>query len=175
MKRRLADDLNHISKFSGYFTWDIEARDFLIDWHSKGMKPAPQDPRLQHYSTRRLVHVSKLALIISASKREDMEIILEDIEEAKRLLLEAEVSMPRAIDPIGSNPLRDAMVMVRKYIILRYNKTNKPVMEHELRNLLISEVHPMHVPTLLQEIANARWVTAIGDAPVRKFTPNTEE
>lgn len=62
------------------------------------------DPRFAYYQERRQDHLIKLAMALAAS-RGDITIVLEDYEEAHRILRATERGMPDALGEFGMNPL----------------------------------------------------------------------
>lgn len=169
----LADDLKIIHKLSGRYTWAKAAQKEMVDWFRSGMKPRPIDPRLEHYNTRRHIHLMKLCMLTSAAKRDDMEITMEDLEEARGDLIEVEAQIPKAIAGIGANPIRDQMVMVRRFVTQEYYRTKEPIREYRVRDLLMSELDPYRVPTMLNEMVIGHWLDAQGTEPTRTFTPGS--
>jgi hypothetical protein len=167
----LARDLSDISSLRGRFTWEKEAGQEFSSWVNDGMKPAPTDARLEHYCERRIVHVAKLCLVTSASRRDDQEITLSDFHKARDTLLEAEEAMPRAIDLVGSNPLRPQMLMAQKFVQAQHAKSKNGVLEHRVRNILINEVDPMRMRSLMEEMVKSHWIIAIGEEPNRRLYP----
>lgn len=98
----------------------------LFDRIYRGFTDLP-DARFHHYSTRRLTHLFKLCLVISASKLR-MEILEEDILEANTILHWAECRMPKALGEYGKSKLsaQTAVVMDALY------KTIKPLNVQDL-------------------------------------------
>lgn len=172
-EKALVSDLKEINKLKGRFTWAEDSRKEMADWFSRGMPPIPGDPRMQHYCTRRHVHACKLCMIISAARRDDMEITMGDLEAARDMLLEAEAAMPKAIQGIGANPIRDQMVMVQNFVRAEFTRTHKGVEEYKVRDLLMNELDPYRVPAMLNELVIGRWLIASGQEPNRLFLPGS--
>jgi len=83
-------------KVRGRFDWEPAAKVALRDWHLAGMPPIPQHSRLQYYNQRRILHTLKLCMIASFSRAIDLTVRLEDFNQARTWLLEAETTMPNA-------------------------------------------------------------------------------
>lgn len=99
---RLVQDLSEVARLCGEFKFaDQEAYEAARGWVQGGMEPMPLDPNMREYCERRLSHLMKVAMVVSASKRNDRLITLEDWEEAKSLLLDVEQDMPRALERFG--------------------------------------------------------------------------
>lgn len=171
----LEKDLRAISKLRGRMLWDKAAGEAFQKWFSEGMPPRPEDARLLHYCERRKIHIGKLAMIFSASRDDSMCISMEDFENAKELMLATEQRMLQAIETMGASPLRDAMLLTRKFVQGRFAQTGSAVMENQIRALLVSEVDPMKIGPLLQEMANAGMLEIVGgDSPFRRFVPGAK-
>jgi hypothetical protein len=169
----LVHDFEQIGQAQGEFIWSKEARAFFEDWYSRGLTPYPMDSRLEDYCSRRVLHVAKLAMIVCASERDEMIITLDDIKAAKKILLDVESRMHKAIEDIGSNPILQATQKTVKFISRQYELRRTPVPEYEIRQILIKEVPTHLVAQVLDGIANAKMVSSIGDPPNRKFAPWT--
>jgi hypothetical protein len=90
----LAKGLSTRGKLVGQFRITEGAKEVMRLWQSAGMKPVPEHERLEHYRSRRAMHVLKLAMVAAASARGELEILDEDMERAKSWLLAAEHVMP---------------------------------------------------------------------------------
>jgi len=77
----------------GAMPFSPEAETQIELWYGTGMEPVPTHSRLEHYISRRVIHVLKLSLISAVSAgRQTIEMI--DFERARHWLLEAERIMP---------------------------------------------------------------------------------
>jgi hypothetical protein len=163
LREALINDLRAITGLQGSYAWAEDARDYLVEWYEGGMAPKPMDPRLEHYCTRRLAHVVKLCQIIAASKGEDMVISIDDLVVAKEVLIEAETWMPKVIEVLGENPLKQQMELAIRVVNLWWTKHHEPIPEYKLRQALYREVHPQWLGQVIQGIALAREVESLGD------------
>ena len=170
-KEHLQADLRSIAELRGRFIWDKTAADAFENWLADDLPPKPKDLRLAHYNERRLVHIGKLCMILSASRSLDMEITVADFERAQELLLQAESQMIYAIESMGANPYRDAMVHARQFIAGFVNRNKKGCPENRVRQVLINEVDPARTNNLLEEMTLAKWIRYEGEAPGRRFFP----
>lgn len=90
----LLSDLDRIASIRGEFEFTPEAQAIIEEWNDGGMVPVPTHPRLQHYCGRRMAHVLKLCMIMSASES-SLRVITDDHAlEAIDLLLRTEAVMP---------------------------------------------------------------------------------
>jgi hypothetical protein len=178
MQTELAKALEDIALMRGKFTWEEKAKAHMTSWHKDGLPPIPRDIRLQHYNHRRVIHAAKLAMICSAAKRDDQEILLEDLKDAKEMLLHAENHMTDALEPVGANPIRDQMVMARRFVEAEYRRTKKLVPEHKIRNILLNEIDPAKMRSVIAEMIYAGWIKQSElNLPegARHFKPGGEE
>lgn len=98
----LRDDLAAVAKMSGEFRWANKAiEEEARAWIKSGMPPAPTNVNMREYTERRLAHLIKLVMTISASKRDDHKITKEDWDDAIAFLLEIELDMPTALNKFG--------------------------------------------------------------------------
>ena len=105
LQKDLKYDLWRMLDVVGEYHFDEEAAEALVSWSKGGFPPVPKDPRFEHYNARRFVQIIKLCMIFALSKRDDTVILLEDFNDVKSILLEAERHMPKAIATLGQNPL----------------------------------------------------------------------
>lgn len=85
------------------------------------------DSRFKHYSTRRLTHLFKLAMILTASDMRK-EITEVDLLKANTMLHYTEVNMPRALGEFGKSKFSDVSNMILDVL----NHAKKPVTITEL-------------------------------------------
>lgn len=90
----LISDFRLMSKLYGQFIFTEEAKLAIMSWYESGAQPAPMHPKLVHYNARRAQNLLKLSMIISASRRDTMKIEIDDFEEARAYLEDAEEQMP---------------------------------------------------------------------------------
>lgn len=175
-KKDLTYDLDRMLELPGAeYQFDSDAAQALVNWSSGGFPPVPKDPRFEHYNSRRFVQIVKLCMIFALSKRDDPVILLEDFNEVKSIILEAERYMPKAIETLGANPLLAQQQAALKYVNMIHLKFNRHTEEHELIDQLSRDVAPHLIKDLIDGVSNAKWVTAIGTAPNRKFFPRGKE
>lgn len=94
VSQSMVENLKIVSELFGQFRWEPAAQAAIQAWVNEGCPPAPRHPKLEHYNTRRSMHVIKLAMISSAARRRDLVVTKADFERALGWLLEAEANMP---------------------------------------------------------------------------------
>lgn len=82
-----------LGEMKGPMSWSLPARAALHAFRLKADLDAPIHNRLEHYATRRWMHLAKLCMIAALSD-ERMEVELEDFNTALSWLLTAEAAMP---------------------------------------------------------------------------------
>lgn len=101
---KLQEDLVHISKLVGEYDLTDEAYVWGENWykgHHAGRNPALASGRYGGYLARKQTHLHKLAMILAASKRDELTIERDDLVEAEAILSGAEVSMIKVFESVG--------------------------------------------------------------------------
>lgn len=167
LEEALARDLKEVFDLRGEFVWTDEAFDHLEAWYNEGMLPIPQETLLQNYVVRRLPHLGKIAMAVSAAKRSDLMITLEDVVDAQQYMLDAETVMGTALEAVGQNPYNTAVRQAIKYV----EAATKPVPDYELIRQLTSHIHPSHMTAVLETLVSSRMVLVEMHAERRYFRP----
>ena len=101
----LVHDLEHIAtQLCGNYIIDESAREWGRDWYQKmwsGAGDKFDDERLDGYLARKQTHMHKLALIISASQRDELIITREDLILADTMLAATEKDLDKVFSRIG--------------------------------------------------------------------------
>lgn len=107
LQKLLLHDLQLISMFGGQFLLSDPAKKYYSDWYKSRLeKPNPTgDDRLNGYFERKPMHVLKLAMVTSASVKDELLLTEDDINVALALLGEIEEKMPKVFANVGKNPL----------------------------------------------------------------------
>lgn len=95
LRQELITQLRDLTRLRGHMVFDPEAKRLIEAWNSSGAAPVPTHSKLQHYSTRRILHVLKLTIIAAVSRHpESLLVEPDDFIRARDWLLEAEALMP---------------------------------------------------------------------------------
>lgn len=107
LRELLVEDLQAMSLLSGEYEIADDADEFYNTWYTSRIeKPNPTgDPRLNGYYERKPIHLLKIAMIIAASRRDELLITHSDMELALSLFEEVEERMPKVFANVGKNPL----------------------------------------------------------------------
>jgi len=103
----LIRDLTAISVMEGQFTLAADAKAFYTDWYTSRLEEPniTGDPRMAGYFERKPMHLLKLAMIVSASYKDETVISMSDLQMAMGLFDKIEVRMPKVFASVGKNPL----------------------------------------------------------------------
>jgi hypothetical protein len=109
IKQKLVDDLIEISKLVGEYHLSEEAFAWGDDWYKdhwlhRGDKF--NDERFGGYIARKQTHLHKVAMVLAASRHEDMTIDLEDLVAAEAVVTDLEEQMPLVFSRVTDS--RDA-------------------------------------------------------------------
>lgn len=140
---KLVEDLTHISKLIGPFTLTEEAFKWGEHWYSqpRGSQHLASG-RYSGYLARKQTHLHKLAMVLSAAKRDDLVITREELTEANDILSTTETSMIRVFENVGivdeAKHLAEIVAFVRAYSWitprdLYYNNCHNIMMEKDFK------------------------------------------
>ena len=107
MEANLTQDLAVIAALSGEFGMTQEAVEWGTEWYkrhfdSKG-NGLMDDSRFGGYVARKQTHIHKLAMILSASRSDDLVISAGDLEAAEKELTMLEQDLPKVFDRVGKS------------------------------------------------------------------------
>lgn len=106
-KAKLIQDLEHISTaLAGPFALTPCAIEWGERWyrhHYENPNPELDDERFGGYRARKQTHIHKLAMILTAAKRDDMIITSAELNQANDLVTELERDMPFVFSKIGQS------------------------------------------------------------------------
>ncbi len=134
LRNDLVADLKKISKMTGEFTLDQEAKEWGAEWYRETYENPPshlKGDKFQGYIARRQNHLHKVAMVISASERCDRKITKQHLEAANNMLFMAENNLKTIYDSIVTNDQVGAYKLVR-HAINTLGYTSKPALYREL-------------------------------------------
>ena len=97
----LVEDLTAISELSGEFGMTPDAVEWGMAWYERLFSKVSADPRLRDYVTRKQTHLHKLAMILSASRRDDLIITPQEMMDAEVALDKVEERMSEVFNQVG--------------------------------------------------------------------------
>lgn len=104
LRTSLIRDLEHISLLKGEYTIFPAAREWGRAWYEAFWRDAESrmdDQMLEGYAARKQTHLHKLAMVVSASQRDTLEITLHDIQFANAMLEDIEKDMHKVFARMG--------------------------------------------------------------------------
>jgi len=108
-EKLLIQDLEHISlMLAGEYGMTLEAIDWGKAWYEEHYRNRPKhldEAQFGGYIARKQTHIHKLAMILSAAKRDRLMITQEDLMDANRYITELEADMPLVFNLIGRTDL----------------------------------------------------------------------
>jgi hypothetical protein len=156
----MIEDMAEVAKLQGEFLFESDetyqkARDWI---KTRGNGTAPKDPKLQEYNNRRKVHVMKVAMVVSAAKRSTRVITEEDWNDAIEILIEAEETMPRALQHFGTSDTGKIAMEIAEIV------KNRGFMKvPEFTKILLERVRtPAECQTLYMAMNDAHLIQVIG-------------
>lgn len=104
IREKLIHDLEQISMMTGPFVLTPAARSWGAAWYESYWKDSVSrmdDQMILGYAARKQTHMHKVAMVLSASRSEDLIIQEEDLQLANNMLLDLELDMPKVFSRIG--------------------------------------------------------------------------
>lgn len=176
-KAHLLSDLRLIAAMVGKMTWDPAAAHAMSEWDLSGGEPKPEHPKLEHYCTRRSIHLLKLSMVAAAARASDLIITLEDWHRALGWLLEIEMVMPDLFRWAGVIGDRAVMDECYHFVYTTSLKENAPVLEHRVMRFL-SERLPSYAVLKVFDLMKADHsliASNIGSLPAVKPGSKTKQ
>ena len=106
IQRKLVQDLERISMLSGPFRLLPSAVEWGNKWYKAHYENRPaglDDDRFGGYIARKQTHLHKLAMVLSASQRDDLTLTVEDLAAAHVMITDLELDMPKVFARIGKS------------------------------------------------------------------------
>ena len=103
---KLTQDLEHIAaNITGEYILSEEAYEWGTDWYATHNVAPPEalknDERFATYLARKQTHIHKLAMILAASRKDELTIDIEDLQLAHTMVTNLEQDMPKVFAKIG--------------------------------------------------------------------------
>ena len=172
----LATDLAHISKLFGEARFLPEVQEAVSAWEANGGKPKPTHPRLEHYCARRVAHLLKLSMVVSAARNDSLVVELDDWETALSLLTTAEASLPsifRSMQRTGDERLIKELWYAVRASWEKHNKRGA-VGEEVIVRFLSERTSPQNVIRTLEIAVRANYFQRVHTAKGYAYTPLNE-
>lgn len=99
--KALVNDLDHISRIKGEFTWGEGTKDAYAEYYKKIYATQPPDYRVEGYYRRKKNHLLKVAMLLSLAESDSLILSPRDIHEAWELLEMVEKRMAKTFSSVG--------------------------------------------------------------------------
>lgn len=115
---KLLQDLEMISMLLGEYRLAPDAKVWGSEWYKKHyeryLKTDPNDEGMTSFLARKQTQLHKLAMVLAASKRDDLVITIKDMEIAETMLTAVEGELPEVFGRIAErDEVRDAVAVVQ--------------------------------------------------------------
>lgn len=130
IRHNLLHDLEMIHMMSGQFRVTEEYIQLWTQWYMNAEQNPPfRDARFAGYIERRPQHVKKVAMLISASERQDMIITKDHLQKAINLIERTEVKMPMVFRGYGSSATVSVMSNIMVFIEQERTTSRKEILK----------------------------------------------
>lgn len=158
LRKDLYTDLEKINQMSGEFSATDEFIERWKEWYPAQVRNPPfTDAKLAKYCTRRGLHILKLSMIVNASRTNSMEITLEDINRAIKILETIELKMHNVFSDMGISKEAEIVSNIMREIAL---KTEMPKSEL-VRNYLHDIPDTRKFESILQALEEAKYMKQV--------------
>ena len=149
LKEKLILDLEEISMLAGEFQATKDYIALRTEWYLSQTEETQviQDARFAAYYSRKTSTATKLSMILSASRSDEMKLREEDFVRAVEMLNEAEVQMPRALSGVGKSDYAEILPLVMEEIL----KHKEVTMSHLMRRFSHDTTH-FHLSKMVETL-----------------------
>lgn len=151
---RAYKNLARIARVNKYCPMEPEAMEAFKAWERGGRLPSVPGVGLSKaYSTRRNMHLGKLALIVAMSRHPERTVITrEDLEIAMAELFATEKEMHKAMALAGGNAYLPKERAVVQFVVEQYERSHKPVSEGDVRGMAARFFTPNMRTTVIDDL-----------------------
>ena len=130
LRKQLVSDLAVLSNVHGEFTATKECLELLGSFYIENdHNPKFSSRQLEHYNPRRVAHMQKLCMILSASRSSNLEITTVDFHRALSILETTEEVMPRVFEGVGRSDLAGMVATIQSFLMRRNQCTKGELLE----------------------------------------------
>lgn len=171
-RESLIQDLERISTLVGEYTLTTEAKTWGAKWYEQhyATKHTHLNPeQFGGYLARKQAHIHKLAMILTASKSDELLIHVDTLEMAAGLVDALEQDMPKVFGKIGLNPKTRALSDIVELVAANGSMTQQELYRRLSRQVTFQEFTP-----LLQSAAEAGFIRLSQQGASIIITPGAE-
>lgn len=155
---KIVADVVHLTTLYGRFRLTPEAEGEIARWHKAGMNPIPEHTKLEHYISRRVLHLLKLCMVSSAARSSDLLIELSDVSRARDWLLAAEQTMPDIFRAMVSRSDTQVIQELHFFLWQLYAKEQSPIHETRLVHFLSTRIPSDKINKILEIASRANII-----------------
>jgi len=144
-EKKLVNDLMQMRAMQGRFREGPGFRKLYYNFRLASEERQPKNQKMEGYEGRRPLHAVKLAMVMSASRNNELVITEEDLANAIELLEQTEVKMPRTFSGVGANPLAAAQEDMRRWLSTVKKAGLRQILERYQSELTIDEIRKVLV------------------------------
>ncbi len=149
----LIHDLEIISLMVGEFKLSPEARAWGTEWYSNHWKNPPKDltnDQFGGYLARKQTHIHKLAMVVAASRSNDLIITRDALETAETFVSALERDMPRVFARVGQTDVTKG-----SYDLLEILRKQRKIAQMDAYKLLFRNLSYRDFEVAVQSVINA--------------------
>lgn len=172
--KSLTGHLADITSLRGQFLFSEAASTAITQWHKGGHLPVPDHSKLEHYNSRRILHLLKLSMISAVSRSMELIITHEDVDRALDWLLSTERFMPDVFRQMVGRS--DTQVLQELHIFAHriWAKEHKPLHESRLIHFLSTQVPADKVQRILETADRANILNRVAGTATYLPRPRNE-
>ena len=155
-EKKLVEDLIYLSKMKGEMELTEEAKEWGRAWYEQHAKNCPEHlagDRFAGYRARKQGQVHKLAMVISASRSNELVVTKEDLAKADTILTALEPDLPKVFSWIKANSEGDAINKICAKI-----KISGSITKANLFRSLMMEVGYMDLKNAIEVLQSSRHI-----------------
>jgi hypothetical protein len=168
LKKQLLEDLHQVKSLSGRFK---VSKNFITLWTEFYMSmptEPPFDPRnFRHYWSRRPGHITKLSMIFSASRSNEMIIRSKDLKRAVAFIEETERDMSNVFAGVGRSNKSDIVNAIMRLIALR-----ETISYDELMTEFVRDVDQYEMERIIATLRSMKYISLTERAGKTHITHN---
>ncbi|HXJ94191.1 MAG TPA: hypothetical protein VMT20_15190 [Terriglobia bacterium] len=167
------EDLGQICRLKGEMRMEPNVRREIQNWIDAGMPPKINNPRLEEYQGRRILHFLKLCMIYAAadaSKPDRMVITMRDYKKALGALLEAESQVNIALQFSAESPAFESIKNIEAWVLEEAKAAGGAVSESVLKRKMLEEFPPHIAGSALKELEASGFLRASYKGTTKLFT-----
>lgn len=154
----LKNDLDHISKLGGEYTFSDEAANRLDSFFQSGGPERPDHPKLSTYNERRHFHLTKLMMVSAAIRTDALELTEEDYSTALQWMIQAERAMPEVFKAMVSSGDSKIVEDCHYAMFKNFLKNKVPIPQEYVTRFISSRAPAYSVKTIIDNMVQSGYI-----------------